>query len=155
MNTVSRAWSPDERREVLFLALLPAAAAVLLTLVLFVSQPSFWPLAFPIIVICAYVSMLIGVVPLLIVFRRLRWQSWIHFAIAGYFGVLLVWLVPAVVFGAFKQSMESLSFGASLVGESSVSAAVVFLSLPGVIASVAAVLFWFLCVRRKRTQNGT
>jgi hypothetical protein len=141
MGTVTSEWSNAERREAGLLGLLPLACAAVLVGVLFAGEPSIWPLAFIVSAACAYVSLVVGVVPLLLLFKRLGWRGWYHFAAAGYAGVQIVWLVPAAVFGIFQSRLLSRA-------ESGLAQAVAFLSIPGIIAAVAAVTFWFLCVRK-------
>jgi hypothetical protein len=141
-------WSNAERREAGLLGGLPLACAAVLDGVLFAGEPIIWPLAFIVSAACAYVSLVVGVVPLLFLFKRLGWRSWHHFAAAGYAGVLIVWLVPAAVFGIFQSWLPSQV-------ESGVAQAVAFLSVPGIIAATAAVAFWFLCVRKGVGVNDT
>ena len=141
MPAEPKSWTVSERREVFLLGGLPLASAALLVAALFAGEPRIWPLAFIVSAACAYLSLL-GVVPLLLVFRRLGWQGWPHFAVAGYVGVLVVWLVPVAVLGAF----ESLS---GLRSSSGFTHAVAFLSVPGAIAALATSAFWFLCVQVK------
>lgn len=131
---LQREWSDAERREVSLLGGLPLACAAVLAGVVFALDPSIWPIAFVISVVCAYTSLIGGVVPLLLLLRRLGWRRWYHYAVAGYAGVLVVWLVPVAVLVPFHSSVLP-------VPESDVSGAVMFLSVPGLIAACAAVLF--------------
>ena len=148
MKPASRDWSSAERREVLLMALLPPSGAALLTLLLFPASPRAWFLAFVIATVCAYVSMFVGVVPLLLLSRRLMWRGWYHYAGAGFLGVLLLWLVPALTLGGFERTLGSQSSSATS------SSAIAFLMLPAAIASIAAVVFWLACVRPARPRNG-
>jgi hypothetical protein len=149
MKSKLRSWSIEERREIGFLALLPLAGAALVTLALFAGSLRL-PLPFFFAVICAYVSTFLGVMPVLVLFRRLGWQQWHHYAIAGYLGVVFLWLVPFAVLRAFQhgaQIAQTSSEGHGLL------TGVTFLSIPGAIAAVGAVVFWYFCRRGKVSAN--
>ena len=148
METVTNEWSNAERREAILLGGLPLACAAILVVVLFAGESRFWPLAFIVSAACSYISLAVGVVPLLLLFKRLGWRNWHHFAAAGYAGVLIVWLVPAAVFGVFETRLPSHT-------EWGLAQAVAFLSVPGIIAAIASVTFWFLCARKRVGQNDT
>src|SRR5262245_3427320 len=134
MTTEAREWFRGERREASLLGCLPLACAAVLVVVLFAAEPRIWLLAFIVSAACAYISLVVGVVPLLLLFKRLGWQGCFHFAVGGYAGVLGVWLVPVAVFGAFQPS-------ATAQATPAFAQAVAFLSLPGFIAAGAAVVF--------------
>jgi|SRR5882672_8717363 len=146
MEPVSRHWTDAERREVLFIALLPLLGAILLTLLVSAAIPAMWFSVFFISVVCAYGSTFIGVVPILLLFKRFNQRSWFHYAIAGFLGVLLLWLIPILTLSGFERSIGS--FAGPLGGT------VAFLMLPAAIASVGSVVFWSFCVRQEQVNNG-
>lgn len=88
MNPNTKEWSREERREVALLAALPVLGAAILTVALFPALPRVWALVVPVAVACAFVPLMLGVVPLFSLSRRLRWQKWFHFAIAEHAGVV-------------------------------------------------------------------
>ena len=128
------------------MALLPLLGATLLTLLLSAAIPAVWFLVFCMSTVCAYGSTFIGVVPLLLLFKRFNRRRWFHYAIAGFLGVFLLWLVPVLTFSGFERSIGSLG--------GPWSGTVAFLMLPAAIASVGSVVFWFFCVRQEHTHNG-
>jgi hypothetical protein len=113
MAESDRAWSAAERKEVLSLAVLPAVGAAILTLALFFSQPRMWLFVFFIAAVGSYVTSFLGVMPVLFWFRRCGWVHWLHFALAGFVGVLVPWLLVGFVLGLTPGA--SLSSGPSLV----------------------------------------
>ena len=98
MNSGSREWSKAERREVLLMAILPVAGAAVLTALLFASHPALWLFAFGVSTACAYVSMFVGVMPLLWLSRRFDRRCWYDYAASGFLGTLLPWLAITLVF---------------------------------------------------------
>jgi hypothetical protein len=151
-------WTRDERREVLLIAALPFAASLALALVMLLvarvsplgapgSNPAVL-VAFGVLVLCAYVSLLLGVAPLLVWFKRMGWRTWFHFALAGYAGVVLPWLLLAAAIakfrhGGFDLAADTVPWGPLLAA----------LSLSGAFGAGAALLFWRVCVRRPRASD--
>jgi hypothetical protein len=146
MEAGNRHWTDAERREVLLMALLPLVGAILFTLLLSAAIPGMWFLVFCMSTVCAYGSTFLGVVPLLLLFKRFDRRKWFHYAIAGFLGVFLLWLVPVLTLSGFERSIGS--FGVPLSGT------VAFLTLPAAIASVGAVVFWFFCVQPEHAHDG-
>ena len=146
MKLGRREWSKGERREVLLMAILPVAGAAVLTALLFAAHPALWLFAFGISTVCAYVSMFVGVVPLLWLSGRLDRRRWYNYAASGFLGTLLPWLAITLAFGGFERSI-----GAATAAPSS---ATFFLVLPAAIAGAAAVIFWLACVRASRPRHG-
>jgi hypothetical protein len=151
-------WTRDERRAVRLIAVLPFAASLALALVMLLaaqvsplralgSNPAV-PIAFGVLVLCAYVSLLLGVAPLLVWFERMGWRSWFHFALAGCAGVVLPWLLLAAATAKFRHGGFDLAAGAVPWGT-----LLAALSLPGGFGAGAALLFWRLCVRRPRAND--
>lgn len=128
------------------MAILPVAGAAALTAVLFAGHPELWLFAFYISTVCAYISMFVGVVPLLWLSRRFDRRGWYDYAASGFLGTLAPWLVITLGFGGFERSI-----GAARAAPSS---AVLFLAVPAAIAGAAAVVFWFACGRGARPGHG-
>jgi hypothetical protein len=152
MEPSSRESSHTERRELQMLAFLPLASAAALTLFLIGLGPRIWLFALIISTVCACISMFIGVVPLLLFFRRLGWRRWFHYAIAGFTGVLLIWLVPVLTLSGLERGMGSFT-SQGMSGVWAAATEVLFLIVPAAIASVASVVFWFFCDRDRATRN--
>lgn len=140
-------WEKHERREILLLALVPLTCAAVMTAAAFflLGRIGWGPLlnVFFLVSVVAFTTEAIGVVPLLLVFRQMKWQSALHFAAAGYLGVVLPWAVLAVLSETFRQANSA----PSLFNWSSIRGALAFLSFPGALAALGSVAFWFLCVR--------
>ena len=148
MGHVDAERSVIERRETQLLAGLPLASAMALTLVIFPFEPRLWLVVFFFSTVCAYGSAFIGVMPLLWLFRRFGWRQWFHFAIAGFLGVFLLWLIPILTMVVFNISLGNLPDRSPLQS-------IAFLVLPASIAAVAAIVFWVLCIQRKPSHNET
>jgi hypothetical protein len=84
-------WTARERMQLAWLGTLPAAGALILVVVLFPTIPSLWLPGFLFASLGAYATSFIGVWPLLIWFQLRGWQHPIHYALAGFMGVLLPW----------------------------------------------------------------
>lgn len=139
-------WSKHERHEVLLLAALPPAAAILLTFFLYATKPAIWLTAFAVFTVCAYVTMFVALVPLLLLFKRFDWQNWFHYAIAGFAGVFFPWTIPALTIDGFEQSIAP--YFCSWVGSLFSRTAIGFLVLPAMIAAAMSTAFWFICVHK-------
>lgn len=147
----SKNWNKNERREVALLALIPlSCAAVMTASIFFLLNPTgvfFFPIVFFFITVCAFATEALGVVPLLLVFRHMKWQSAPHFAAAGYLGVVLPWVIPTLMSETLRQNGLSANGVPSLFNWSSIRDALAFLSFPGALSAVGSVAFWVLCVR--------
>ena len=146
MNPGIREWSKAERCEVLLMAILPVAGAAVLTGLLFAGHPALWLFAFGVSTACAYVSMFVGVMPLLWLFRRFDRRCWYDYAASGFLGTLLPWLAITLAFGGFERSIGAAS--------AAPSSAIFFLVLPAAIAGVATVIFWLASVQGPRPRHG-
>lgn len=104
MDTQGHDWKSTERKEIFRLGALPAMGALVLVILLFPAMPSLWLPGFLIASLGAYTTSFIGVLPILIWFRRRGWQKPIHFALAGFAGVLLPWWVVGVFVGALPSA---------------------------------------------------
>lgn len=76
-----------------WLAALPAAGGAIFTVAMFPTTPALWPVAFLLTAMGAYATAFVGVMPLLLAFRRCRWTRPFHDGVAGFVGVLVPWLV--------------------------------------------------------------
>ena len=56
--------------------------------------------------ILGYESLFIGVMQLLVLFKRLKWNNWFHYGLAGYAGVMILWLVPVLLYSAFHNTLQ-------------------------------------------------
>jgi hypothetical protein len=86
-------WSSEDRRSIVWLAALPAVGSAIFTLAMFLTKPTIWLVAFIATSMGAYATAFLGVMPILLVFRRRRWTRLLHYAVAGFAGVLLPWFV--------------------------------------------------------------
>lgn len=128
------------------MGILPVAGAAVLTALLFAGHPALWLFVFGVSTACAYVSMFVGVMPLLWLSKRFDRRCWYDYAASGFLGTLLPWLAITLVFGGFERSVGAAS--------AAPSAATLFLVTPAAIAGVAAVVFWFASVPGSRPRHG-
>lgn len=145
-------WHIGERREILLLALLPFFSSVVLTLFWFSQLPWLLVVVFTIFMaIFGYASLFIGVMPLLLMFRRLKWNDWFHCGLAGYAGVVIVWLVPVLIYSVFQSTQQFNVIGLPALiqrtSEPVILNAFKTTSQVGGVAAIGFVLFWFLTRR--------
>jgi hypothetical protein len=123
-----REWNEQDRAAVRWLALLPLIGAAILTIAIFPTQPSVWLIAFMVSAAFAYVSSFLGVIPALFLFRRFEWQHPVHYAIAGFVGVYMPWLLVGMALRVTPSSSQSTAG---------------FLLLPAAIGAVMCLVFSF------------
>jgi hypothetical protein len=124
MTATAREWSSEDRRLVGWLAILPAAGSALFTLAVFATTPSVWPLAFVITAMGAYATAFIGVMPILFALRQRRWTRLVHYALAGFAGVLLPWLMVGACTELMSRGTVQLRIGEALMLAAGIGAAI-------------------------------
>jgi len=125
------------------LGVLPPLASVVMVVAMAPGKPAIWLLAAFITSLAAYASLFIGVLPTLMLFKRFGWQGPFHFVAAGFVGVFVLWMFPALVLISFQGDLGALS-------PRDYASAVKFLMLPSSLSSGAAFVFWFVCRRSRR-----
>jgi hypothetical protein len=121
----------------------PLLASALMVVAMAPRNPAIWLLAAFITSLAAYASLFIGVLPTLMLFKRFGWQGPFHFVAAGFLGVFLLWMFPALALISFRGDL-----GAPSPGD--YASAVKLLMLPSSLSSDAAFVFWFVCRRYGR-----
>ncbi len=125
------------------LGVLPLLASAVMVVAMAPGNPAVWLLAAFITSVAAYASLFIGVLPTLMLFKRFGWQGPFHFVAAGFLGVFVLWMFPALVLISFQGDLGALS-------PRDYASAVKLLMLPSSLSSGAAFVFWFVCRRSRR-----
>ena len=151
MNYSSSTPVQSVQREWRLLAVLPVVSGALLTTLLSLFAPRAWFLTFLVSSGCAYVSMFIGIVPLLHLSKRRNWQGCQHYALAGCFGTAALWIPMELAFNGFAQNMAGRVISARSV---SITPSGMFVLLPIAVGALACIIFWLVYVRKSPALGG-
>jgi hypothetical protein len=122
-NPTTQEWTAEDRTAVVWLAALPAGGSAVLSLILFPTRSTLWPLAFFVTAVGAYATAFLGVLPILFALRKRGWTSPFHYAVAGFVGVLLPWFLVGLFTDHAGSGSAKLRAGELLLLAASIGAA--------------------------------